>query len=489
MHSALECEDIFQAICSALEAPGRLETLAALAITCKALSEPALDALWEELRNFDCLLNLLPRDLFVEFAWDFARPIMPVDWTRPHFYASRVKKLLISWESNRISQVMEILKAIGPFYPSGGLLPNLRYLGFNDQYEYPCRDLTSLRILLHLQVKEVSLSFSPSIANLSFLSALPVMCPHLTHVDLSFRGEEYCPEAAAVVSTLVPTLQALESLCFNANLDVGALNLGLLPNLIALSLEGRTELIAGSFPRLRELTILDIDTVSVIQLFRSAADLGLVKLDLGLSPATSSPRMAKLVRVLKSVASPTSLKTLTLRPPFGYVDTIPADRIMADVLRGLSFFCALTNVIIKWSFGPDIDDSTLGLLTESWTQLRNLQLQQIQANTNLTLKSLLALARNCPYLHHLELMVDASHVPELPPIAPQRTLTHMHVVSSPIQSATKVARYISGIFPDVEHIWSSTEFPERRRLWDQVLEQLPEFVAVRKEEVEKARTG
>ncbi|KAJ6463428.1 hypothetical protein C8R45DRAFT_1025676 [Mycena sanguinolenta] len=477
MHPVLECDDIFRDIILALEGPGSSQTLAALAITCKALSEPALDALWENC-YFYRLLELFPQDLFVESEWRLARPIMPIDWTRSRFYASRVKTLEV------YEDCAEVLKAMGPFYPSSGLLPNLRRLvSYSDDSEL---DITTLRVLLHPQVKEVVFyNYPPSITNLSFLSALPVLCPHLTDFTFSFnlREGDY-PETAAVISTLVPALQMLESLRLNLDVHVGELNLGLLSNLTTLHLTGGPTVV-GSFPRLRDISVNHIDAVSAIELLSSAAVLDMVKIDLWLAP--TSPQVAELVRTLKSVASSTSLKTLSLS--LLPADDMPADVMEAQTLRELSFFSGLKSVHIEWFFGPDLDDRTLEFLTTSWTQLTNLQLVQRGTDTNLTLKSLLPLARNCPHLQHLDLKVDAREVPELPRVAPQRTLNSMDVASSPIQSATKVARYISGIFPDVEHVWSSTEFPERRQLWNQVLEQLPEFVALRKEVAEQVRAG
>ncbi|KAJ6463433.1 hypothetical protein C8R45DRAFT_1107781 [Mycena sanguinolenta] len=473
-----ECDDIFRCIILALEGPGSGQALAALAITCKALSEAALDAIWEHLLDFERVLELFPQDLFVESEWSLARPIMPTDWDRPRFYAARVKTLKLDADHD------EVLKVMGPFYPSGGLLPNLRRLSRGSSNIWP--DLTPLRVLLHLQLKEVSFSCSPSITHLSFLSALPVLCPHLTFVDLRFDGENNCPETAAVVSTLVPALQTLESLRLNLDIHVGELNLGLLPNLTALDLTGLT--VAGSFPRLRDLTVNSVDAVSAIKLLSSTAILGLVKIDLSVCPAPTSPQVAELVRALKSVASSTSLKTLSLS--LLPADDMPADVMKAQTLRELSFFSGLKSVHIEWFFGPDLDDRTLEHLTISWTQLTNLHLIQRGTDTNLTLKSLLALARNCPHLQDLTLKFDASEVPEPSRVAPQRCLESIDLELSPIQNATKVARYLSGIFPDIERIWSerSEESSEPNPLWDQVSEQLPEFVAVRKEEAEKVES-
>ncbi|KAF7373552.1 hypothetical protein MSAN_00565600 [Mycena sanguinolenta] len=473
MHPLLECAELFQAITSHLDHPA----LAALAITCKALCEPALDALWEELLDLDRVLALFPDDLFIQGS--IARPILSTDWTRPYFYVSRVKTLQIGDFPET-----EILQSMSPFSISSGLFPNLRRF----HCESTVQDLIPLRFLLHSQLKTISLSFPPSVTNLSFLSALAVVCPHLTHVDIWFGGADYHPEVATVISTLVLALKALEYLELDIGIHTEALNLGLLPNLKALLLSRLpTKLEAGLFPRLQDLTIHRVGVVAILKLICSAVDLELVKISLGLFPATTSPQMAELMRGLKSVASLTSLKTLTLRPSPSDVNTVLADVMTADALRELSFFCRLTTICIEWSFGTDLDDKTFEVLTASWTQLANLQLVHKRTDTNLTLKSLLALARNCPRLQYLGLKIDAREVPEPPCVAPQRTLKSMQVASSPIQSAPKVAGYLSGIFPDVEHISSvPSEGPfQQNPLWVQVSEQLPVFVAVRKEEAEK----
>ncbi|KAJ6463435.1 kinase-like domain-containing protein [Mycena sanguinolenta] len=155
-------------------------------------------------------------------------------------------------------------------------------------------------------------------------------------------------------------------------------------------------------------------------------------------------------------------------------------------MRELSFFSGLKSVHIEWFFGLDLDDRTLEHLTTSWTQLTELQLFEIGTDivTNLTLKSLLAVARNCPHLRTFHLKVDASEVPELPPVEPQRLLKVLTVGESRIQGAAKVARYLSGIFPNVEYIRADSHMGR----WKQVLKLLPEFVALRKEVAEQVES-
>ncbi|KAF7373546.1 hypothetical protein MSAN_00565000 [Mycena sanguinolenta] len=474
MHCVLECAELVQVIYSYLGHPA----LAALAITCKGLGEPALDAIWEELRDFDRVLALFPRNLF---KFRLARPIMPVDWDRPRLYAPRIKKLQLDWDQ------AEILQAIGPFCPSG-LFPNLHSLACVKVWQ----DITPFRALFHPRLKVFSSFFPPTISNLSFLSALAVLCPQLTGLHIILTGEESCPETGAVISTLVLALEALEYLELGIGIHAEELNLGLLPNLKALSLSRLPKkLEARSSPRLQALIIHSVDIVAVLKLVYSSVGLELIKISLGLSPATTSLQMAELVRGLKRVASPMSLEILMLQPSDLNTVRPHVDVMTADALRELSFFCSLMFVRIIWSFGPDLDDTTLELLTISWTRLKNLWLEHLQRGTNLTLKSFLALARNCPHLYNLTLEVDAREVPELPDVAPQRTLESMDIMLSPIQNATKVARYLSGIFPDVKCIRSGHSTPSfgilGDPLWYQVSEQLPEFAAVRKEEREKAQ--
>ncbi|KAF7373550.1 F-box domain-containing protein [Mycena sanguinolenta] len=480
MHPVLECNNILQAIYSALEAPGRLQTLTALAITCQALSEPALDAIWEDLSDLHCILELFPQDLFVEPERRLARPILPTDWIRPRLYLSRVKTLELEWED----RVEVALKAMDPFCPNGRLLPNLCSLGC---CYIPWDDLTPLRVLLHPQLKEFSVFFTPSITNLSLLSALPLMCPNLTSINLWLEGGDYSTEAAAIISGVVPALERLESLCLDVR--VRALELGLLPNLTDLRLLG--SMVAGSFPHLRYLAIQDVDAVSLIEMFRSVTDIDPVHLILGLSPLTTTSQMAELVCALPSVASPTSLQTLRLHPH--EIMRMPENMMTADTLRELSFFRGLKTVYINWSFRPHLDDTILESLAASWPHLTNLELREPPAedNINFTLKALLSLARHCPHLRRFYLVVDVREVPELPRIPPQGALKSMLVDLSPIQNAAKVARYLSGIFPDVQHIGSrrSEESHEQNPLWGQVLELLPESVAVRKEERGQVRAG
>ena len=64
MHRCLLIPEIARLICSELRNVGARKSLAALAQTCLAISEPALDSLWYEIHDIIPLVKCMPPDLW-----------------------------------------------------------------------------------------------------------------------------------------------------------------------------------------------------------------------------------------------------------------------------------------------------------------------------------------------------------------------------------------------------------------------------------------
>ncbi|KAJ7758090.1 hypothetical protein DFH07DRAFT_454733 [Mycena maculata] len=123
-----------------------------LALTCKAFSEPALDALWREIDGVLDLIHLLP-----EYVWDtdegnseatscMARETTEFDWSRFFVHAQRVRKLTFSSFSRKdLLQLVPsktenldgntVLRHIHQQCPHPKMLPNLLSLSWHDDVE------------------------------------------------------------------------------------------------------------------------------------------------------------------------------------------------------------------------------------------------------------------------------------------------------------------------------------------------------------------
>ncbi|OCH93731.1 hypothetical protein OBBRIDRAFT_265815 [Obba rivulosa] len=102
MHRCLQILDTYLAILRSLREDAEVGGLAALAVlarTCRSLSEPALDVLWEEPHCFADLVRCLPDDTYMMYeirqcpTLTVHKPLSPSDWTRFNFYAPRVRRL------------------------------------------------------------------------------------------------------------------------------------------------------------------------------------------------------------------------------------------------------------------------------------------------------------------------------------------------------------------------------------------------------------
>ncbi|KAJ7748964.1 hypothetical protein B0H16DRAFT_898118 [Mycena metata] len=168
--------------------------------------------------------------------------------------------------------------------------------------------------------------------------------------------------------------------------------------------------------------------------------------------------------------------------------------IDTPTLRLLFCFQNLTCLIIC-AVGFNLDDSVIAEMARRWPQLCILQLIGRSPSTVpcTTLKSLEVLARPCPHLESLFISIDASEVPELdrtslPPA--QTAMVDLNVGHSPLSNPLSVARYISGIFTDLDSVSTYdtshgyddyTEIEETEELWADVNAHIPIVKGIREE--------
>ncbi|EIW79851.1 hypothetical protein CONPUDRAFT_144981 [Coniophora puteana RWD-64-598 SS2] len=177
MHSCFQVPELISMICSFLSGPKDSATLVALASTCKILRDPALDALWHDLRSLAHLVMCLPEDLWttvereVEGAMvaddgnaatyqilHFQRAMTPSDWRILEQYARRVRKLEIAG-SGHVYVEAETLAAISV------------YCGFSCD-ELPEILSEAAKGFHKLKALEIMLPYSDTTSTTSVLSTL-----------------------------------------------------------------------------------------------------------------------------------------------------------------------------------------------------------------------------------------------------------------------------------------------------------------------------
>ncbi|KAJ6584072.1 hypothetical protein DFH09DRAFT_1359986 [Mycena vulgaris] len=159
MHQCLLIAEIFSIITDFSSARGRKTEVYRLALTCKALSEPALDAVWREIDGLRNLVCLLPVDLWHSDG-DLATSVSPSrmtretvqsDWTRFIVHARRVTTLTLAPGSSKLPwNEPSDVRHIHQQCPEPYMLPNLVTLDWSFTAEnihvFICPTLKNLRL-------------------------------------------------------------------------------------------------------------------------------------------------------------------------------------------------------------------------------------------------------------------------------------------------------------------------------------------------------
>ncbi|KAF8142030.1 hypothetical protein EV363DRAFT_1150353 [Boletus edulis] len=182
MHHALQLQEILLNIFGH-HYPG-LDTsdLAALARTCRAFKEPALDVLWEDLNDLSPLLRCVPEASrqISSGLYGIRRPLTQIEWDILRSYTRRIRSIFLEDAGINEESVVKLSKppTIEPF------LSNVRKLRFDytprtkllSFHHFP--SLVSLDIQLKVPLRRGILwtfsKFSPSLTELYIESHHPV---------------------------------------------------------------------------------------------------------------------------------------------------------------------------------------------------------------------------------------------------------------------------------------------------------------------------
>ncbi|TFL00083.1 hypothetical protein BDV98DRAFT_569962 [Pterulicium gracile] len=226
MHRCLQVLDTQQLICEAILSGSEPHaSLAALAVTCKQLCEPALVALWSEMDDVLPLLRLLPEDLFhlVQVCatggtrkgasgermhyhytsagsfqapplYRISRAVKVKDWQRWDLYAPLVKRLTLKFPTQLITHLLEPSTALqlasAALDRSSSLLPCLVKYELEFYPAFGTVDIVLLQLLGMIPgsgLKKLTLKTHHELANTAFLPRiLSLRCPSITHLDIVF---------------------------------------------------------------------------------------------------------------------------------------------------------------------------------------------------------------------------------------------------------------------------------------------------------------
>ncbi|KAJ7618443.1 hypothetical protein FB45DRAFT_755830, partial [Roridomyces roridus] len=162
-----------------------------------------------------------------------------------------------------------------------------------------------------------------------------------------------------------------------------------------------------------------------------------------------------------------------------------------DILRPLLACKDLGSFTLQLYPGFDADDDFLAEIATAWPNIHTLKLFDIHVDQEptVTLACLIPFARHCPDLSTLGIRMFCSEVPTFSHTTGDRFdhyLDVLEVGTSPItedlQDVSKIAAFLSNLFPHLSEISSSESDEENSARWDRVVEMVPVFASVRVQE-------
>ncbi|KAJ7159371.1 hypothetical protein C8R43DRAFT_882023 [Mycena crocata] len=448
MHPSFMLPEILGEICLNLHWSWDRSALAALARTCRAFHDPALDVLWQE-QTLDTLLRCLPADLLVEEnAMRLLRPILVEDWDRVSLHAHHIRNLHCADLTS-----VDILPMIAQSLPAG-LFPKLAGLScgaFHFSFMM-CQ-------LLSPTLRKLEMDFWIEIARPAALfTTLAHRCPWLTEFTVEGGWDNW-----REISVFVLGLHCLESVDLHS-LHWDTLSvLGRLPSLRSLELDflpitlpARSN--SSMFLVLANLKLGSTPIQSTTHLLSTFRETPLVSLHVTPKTTPAASEWHALFSNLVSGCSHPSLETLQMDSwdvdTSGVVDYLVPER----TVQLLFCFVNLRQVCIESGVGFDLDDNTVSDMACAWPRLVLLRLVASAGNvrSRVTLRGLRAFAQHCPRLESLEMVFDASAVTSTESvsghIASNHNLRTLFTHHCPITAPLPVSHFLSEMFPRLTSI-------------------------------------
>lgn len=437
----------------------------------------------------------------------FQRLPIPPDWERFHFYAHRIRRFGFSPRNNNFpcSQPLDetVLQTLSRHKPAITLLPNVRYLAWKDD------DIFSyLHLFLSPSVTHFTWNVSPVAHNEDNIAVLfdtlKNICPAMEHLHLSLESRPLSAKVHAALSNLVSSLHGLRSLeCASLSLTNAALDhLAHLPTLreVSMDLDANYDMeTLSSKHTFSQILSIDAGLADLAQLNTLINVTASSQMDTISARLRSSPPAPLLWETFESLhhhPSRNSIEKIFIeqteeRPP-NHEDYF----ITANTLRPLLAFSQLTVVTINLNCPFDFDNSLLADMAGAWPQLVQLELITYyeRENVRISLGGLISLIAGCPKLRSLGVVLDARITGFWNGKRPGLGYTNSAMRSltfgySPIGNPTRVASFLSDVFPNVSFIdvlWDGEdENPARRSnfyRWKEAERLIQVFREVRNEE-------
>lgn len=481
MHRALLISEILSEIFAHVnenqgsQPAGKKPSLEALARTCKAFHEPAMDLLWADLDGIIPLLGCVPRlhrliypSGSKSLTWDWSEGVEPLSEHEARQFldhAARVRSLCISCsEDLHLFAVLPVETC---------MFPRLLSLAF---------------IVRRLQHKYLSLFLSPTLRRCVLsvinpeLKSLATRCAALEHLSLKIpEWERQSADDRTLLSESVRLCRRLITLsCLP--LDWAAWkHLSNLPSLLKVSVREPRSASRWSLDRdiVNLAPFLNVTTLSfnvntaayAITVMQHSEFPSLKEFEM-VADVLPCAEAEQLCRALSQCNAKQTLKHISIASHVPKVQESSCDSLTA--VTQLLCFTNLRMVRLNLHYCIHMDNDLLLEVMSSWPHIRSLELMDSQTPPAVTFRGLFAALPLCPHLHTLRILMDAVNI-DINPSAEtfqHTTLQKLDLTQSDVADAEVVARIIFFVLPRVDRIltrrdhWNASIVFQRE--WDEV---------------------
>lgn len=441
-------------------------TLAALASTCRLFQEPALDILWADLCFPYPLIRCLP-DWRDRWRSDHANILSARDWEVLQKYVPLVRSLTFLSNSRDLYRYRDVLNALRQPPVAQPPLPNLQRLDYRHHVpeDYPLLDIFFVPSLTDLTI-EIRHTRLP---NISFISPLATLCPHLT----SFRVFGYGTHepTVATVSNVITSLPRLQTL-HSDHLSQAAINfVACHPSLTELDISITSDH-PYKFPQYLHHSIPPFSQIksfaarsthlTAITAFIEMVQLSLSHLCVTTRQEVSTKDLQEFFNILSNQRIHESLQILQVHwQSTSFFQTLPDGIIDICTIEPLLRFSRLRELHLLTDHSVHLSDEELAAMGASWPCLEVINLnngkglREVPSPNLISLRGLILLV-NKTRLRKAHLMIkgDGLELIEKCPTSMVGTndFEHLMLADTTVENPRDFALIVSLAFPKVKEI-------------------------------------
>ncbi|KAF8055244.1 hypothetical protein FPV67DRAFT_872971 [Lyophyllum atratum] len=383
-----------------------MRTLAHLARTCRAFTEPALTVLWRNQATLGPLVEVMPCRILGRKSGQrkvrFIRPPGDADWARFEYYARKIRAFGSYHHKHSLPIHNEVMMMLASYRPARCILPNLREITLQMSDSEDELSLLFAQCLLSSTIQHVWLIIDEERhASPTLISAIRRNCPNIQQLSLKLSAPRHSTVVLAL-NDLMCTLPRLQTLIAPLPIPMDTLlHLSMLPSLGTLHMEGivfngsqTIELLASQdncFARLHSL-LFSVSSLEEPTLVMNAVHRPLSKLGVQLSQIPASIQANNFITAITRHPCRNSLRHLNISTNPPILDTEHSDDITN--IHALFLLPGIESLELNCRpFAAAVDDAWLATAAATWPRLSTLM---IHSKTKSTLAGLMPLVRRCP---------------------------------------------------------------------------------------------